>query len=121
MRTRRRFDGDESSPLSLPWIHILLALADGDRHGYGIMQDVEDRTDGAVTLWPATLYGATKRMVAAGLIDRAKAPSTDDDPRRRYYCLTPLGRQVLEQETARLAELVNAARVRNVLGKSTSR
>lgn len=120
MRGPRRFNNEEPAALSLPWIHILLALADGDLHGYAIMRDVEERTEGAVTLWPATLYGAIKRMLAADLIRRAPAPSADEDPRRRYYRLTPLGRRVLQHETARLERLVKAARQRNVLGKTTS-
>jgi DNA-binding PadR family transcriptional regulator len=103
--------------LSLPWVHILLALAGGERHGYGIMQDVDGRTEGHVRLWPATLYGAIRRMLAAGLIEEASPPTRpdSDDQRRKYYRLTDSGRRVLARETERLAELVETARQRDVL------
>lgn len=113
----RTFTDRESSPLSLPWVHILLALADGERHGYGIMQDVAERTAGHIKLWPATLYGAIRRMLAAGLIEEASPPRPpdSDDQRRKYYRLTDSGRRVLTRETGRLAELVETARQRDVL------
>ncbi len=82
------------------------------------MRDVEERTTGHVKLWPATLYGAIKRMLAAGLIEEAPAapPRLDtDDQRRKYYRLTNPGRRVLAQETGRLAELVEIARQKDVL------
>ena len=95
-----------------------MALADGERHGYGIMREVQDRTDGKVTIWPATLYGAIKRMLAAGLIEAApERPDPElDDQRRRYYHLTDKGREVLAGETARLAQIVELAREKQVLG-----
>jgi DNA-binding PadR family transcriptional regulator len=99
------------------WFHIMLSLAGGEQHGYGIMQEVLDRTMGKVRLWPATLYGSIKRMVEAGLIeesDERPAPETDD-ARRRYYRLTPLGRSVLSAECERLQELVNSIRVKQAL------
>ena len=99
-------------PLKDSEFHILLALADGDRHGYGIMQEVETRSQGTVRLGPGTLYGAIKRMLASGLIEEsAKRPTADqDDERRRcYYRLTRLGRSVAEKEAQRLAELVRVA------------
>ena len=113
----RSFTDQESSPLSLPWVYILLALADVERHGYGIMRDVEERTDGHVNLWPATLYGAIKRMLAAGLIVESTPPTDAEsaDRRRKYYRLTDRGRTVLGEETGRLAELVEIARQKDVL------
>lgn len=97
-------------PLKPQWFHILLSLAAGEQHGYGIMQDVLERTVGKVRLWPATLYGSMKRLTEAELIEespRRPAPELDD-ARRRYYRLTPLGRRVLDAECARLQELVDA-------------
>ena len=101
-------------PLHNNWFHILLSLAGCEQHGYGIMQEVLERTDGAVHLWPATLYGSLKRIVEAGLIQESEerpAPELDD-ARRRYYKLTRLGKRVLELECARLEELVRMAQKR---------
>ncbi len=108
---------NETSHLILPWVYILLALADGERHGYGVMRDVEERTSGHVKLWPATLYGAIKRMLSAGLIEEAsQRPDPEmDDQRRKYYRLTDQGSAVLARETGRLAELVEIARQKDVL------
>jgi DNA-binding PadR family transcriptional regulator len=97
-------------PLKPQWFHILLSLAGGEQHGYGIMQDVLDRTMGKVRLWPATLYGSIKRLIEAELIEESPTrPAPElDDARRRYYRLTGLGRRVLDAECARLQELVDA-------------
>src|SRR6266567_4633439 len=95
-------------PLKTQWFHIMLSLAGGEQHGYGIMQEVLDRTTGKVRLWPATLYGSIKRLIEAELIeesDERPAPE-QDDARRRYYRLTRLGKRVLDAETERLEELV---------------
>jgi DNA-binding PadR family transcriptional regulator len=95
-------------PLKPHWFHVLLSLADQEQHGYGIMQEVLDRTSGKVRLWPATLYGTLKRLIDADLIvesDERPAPELDD-ARRRYYRLTPFGRRVLAAESARLEDLV---------------
>ena len=113
---RREPDPLSLLPLTPAIAHILLAVADEDRHGYAIMQEVERITDGAVRMGPGTLYGTIKRMMAAGLleeIDERPDPG-DDDERRRYYRATPLGRGVLEAETARMASLVAAARAKRV-------
>jgi DNA-binding PadR family transcriptional regulator len=97
--------------------HILLSLAEGAQHGYGIMQEVLERTDGKVRLWPATLYGSLKRLVDDGLIEESGDRSDDDDERRRYYRLTADGRATLTAEIGRLEDLVRAARVkRRALG-----
>ena len=99
-------------PLSAPVFHILLALADGEAHGYAIMQDVATRSEGVVRLGPGTLYGAIARMLEEGLIEESQErpdPSLDDS-RRRYYRLTPFGGEVLACETRRLSVLLRAAR-----------
>lgn len=103
-------------PLTPAIAHILLALADQDRHGYAIMQEVERITGGAARMGPGTLYGTIKRMMTAGLIEEAdERPDPDlDDERRRYYRSTTLGRGVLDAETRRMAGLVSAARAKRV-------
>jgi DNA-binding PadR family transcriptional regulator len=101
-------------PLKSQWFHIMLSLAAGEQHGYGVMQDVLDRTTGKVRLWPATLYGSIKRLIEAGLIEESsKRPApADDDARRRYYRLTSLGNLVLNAECERLQDLVHAIHTR---------
>jgi DNA-binding PadR family transcriptional regulator len=95
-------------PLKSNWFHILLSLVGGEQHGYGIMQDVLERTDGRVRLWPATLYGSLKRLIEQGLISESgDRPAPEfDDARRRYYKLTALGQRVLDLESQRLKDLV---------------
>ena len=95
-------------PLKPNWLHILATLVESEQHGYAIMQSVLERTDGKVRLWPATLYGSLKRLIQEGLIvESGLRPAEElDDARRRYYALTPLGRSVLDLETARLKDLV---------------
>ena len=99
-------------PLPTATFHILMALAVGDRHGYAILQDVADRTDGALRLGPGTLYRSLQRMLEQGLIVETgdRPDPEDDDERRRYYRLTPFGDAVARAETRRLAELVRLAR-----------
>jgi DNA-binding PadR family transcriptional regulator len=105
-------DIDDFLPLKPHWFHVLLSLADDDQHGYGIMQEVLDRTDGKVRLWPATLYGTLKRLMEEDLIEESgERPAADhDDARRRYYRLTKLGRRVLNAECRRLEDLVSVIR-----------
>lgn len=95
-------------PLKPHWFHILLSLADQEQHGYGIMLEVLERTGGKVRLWPATLYGALKRLIDRDLIEESPVrPAPErDDARRRYYRLTSLGRRVLAAESERLEDLV---------------
>ena len=95
-------------PLKPHWFHVLLSLADQEQHGYGIMQEVLERTGGKVRLWPATLYGTLKRLMDEDLIEESPArPAPEhDDARRRYYRLTRLGRRVLAAESERLEDLV---------------
>jgi DNA-binding PadR family transcriptional regulator len=104
-------------PLKTQWFHIMLSLAGGEQHGYGIMQEVLDRTAGKVRLWPATLYGSIKRLIEAELIEESEQrPAPEfDDARRRYYRLTALGRRVLDAECERLQELVRAIRVKQAM------
>ncbi len=98
-------------PLKPAWFHILLALADGAQHGFAIRSRVEERTDGSVKLWPATLYGSIRELSGVGAIEALEgADDPDDDQRRRYYRLTELGRELLRAEADRLQALVDAAR-----------
>lgn len=97
--------------------HILLALADKERHGYDIMREVDERSEGKVRLGPGTLYGSIKRMLSDGLIeemDQRPDPELDDE-RRRYYRLTDLGRRVAVAEAERLERLVKSARSKKLL------
>jgi DNA-binding PadR family transcriptional regulator len=102
-------------PLSPQVFHILVALAERDQHGYGIMQDV------AARLSAGTLYGSIKRLLAQGLVvelrERERPRDADDDPRRRYYRLTTLGRKVAKAEAARMAELLEQAKRNGLLAK----
>jgi DNA-binding PadR family transcriptional regulator len=110
----KKSDPQKFIPLKSHWFHIMLSLAGGEQHGYGIMQDVLNRSTGKVRLWPATLYGSIKRLIEAELIeesDERPAPELDD-ARRRYYRLTTLGKRVLDAECERLQELVHAIRVK---------
>lgn len=101
--------------------HILLALAHEERHGYGIMRDVAQQTDGALQMGPGTLYGCLKRMLTAGLIEESgERPDPDLGPgsgeeRRRYYRITPLGGRTVRDEAQRLAKALDAAKSRRVL------
>jgi DNA-binding PadR family transcriptional regulator len=103
-------------PLTPAIHHILLALVDEERHGYGIMLEVSRLTGGGTRMGPGTLYGTLKRMLAAGLVEAAgsRADPEMDDERRRYYRITPLGDRVLHAETARINLLIGAARAKKV-------
>ena len=110
---------DALLPLKPKYLHILLAVADGPLHGYGIMQEVAERTDGQVRLWPAGLYGALRELEKLGLIEETdtRPGPEEDDERRRYFALTPLGRQALEADVRRLEAIVEHARSRRALRK----
>ena len=99
-------------PLPLATFHILLALADDDRHGYAIIQDVAARTNGALRLSAGTLYRSIQRMLEEGLLVevRERPAPEEDDERRRYYRITPFGGAVARAEVLRLSELVKLAR-----------
>jgi len=104
-------------PLPTAVFHILVALADRDRHGYSIMQDVATRTDGKVRLSAGTLYSAIRRMLEQGLIEELREspdPESDDD-RRRYYRLTRLGREAALAEARRVNELLQQARATGLI------
>ena len=107
-------DPQDLLPLTPVALNVLLALADGERHGYGIMLEVRGRTAGAMRLGPGTLYGAIKRLREGGVIeesgDRPDPGEAPDDERRRYYRLTGFGGEVLAAEVERLDGLVRAAR-----------
>ena len=111
--TARR-DPSPFLPLTPAAFHVLLALADGPKHGYLILKDVEERTAGEVRLSTGTLYGLIKRFLDDELIVEL-SPSVNDDDRRRPYKLTPLGRDVAAGEAARLERLVSAARAVRLL------
>ena len=115
----RRRSIDHFLPVSAPLLHTLLALADGDKHGYAIIKEILRRTDGEVRLSAGTLYTLLRRVLADGLIvesDERPDPSLDDE-RRRYYRLTPLGRRVVQAEVARLEAVVEMARMKNLRPK----
>jgi DNA-binding PadR family transcriptional regulator len=98
-------------PLPPAAFHVLLALSAADCHGYGIIQDVEARTNGALRLSPGTLYRTIQRLLDDDLIDEPRKPSAlKTDPRRRYYRITPFGTAVVRAEAARLTELVRMAK-----------
>ena len=103
-------------PLQSATFHILIALADEDRHGYAIIQDVAERTGGGIRLSPGTLYRSIQRMLEDGLIiePRERPAPDEDDERRRYYRITPLGTAVAKAEAGRLADLVKMARARGL-------
>lgn len=103
-------------PLSPQVFHILVSLAPGEAHGYGIILDVEQATDGGIRLGPGTLYSALKRLLADGLVEEstARRPAGEDE-RRRYYRLTAAGRRLLGAEAARLSKAIGAARRAGVL------
>ncbi len=98
-------------PLPQAQFHVLVALTEGERHGYAIMQAVEHSSDGIVRMGPASLYGTLRRLVQEGLAEElAHRPVPDDDQRRRYYRLTGLGQRVCAAEAERLASLVRITR-----------
>ena len=105
-------------PLTPAVFHILLALSDGEKHGYAIMRTVKETSRGRMVLGPGTLYGAVKRLLRDSLIIESdyRPDPVIDDARRRYYKLTDLGRRVLVAESERLADLVEFARRNDLLG-----
>jgi DNA-binding PadR family transcriptional regulator len=108
-------------PLPEAAFHILVALAEEDRHGYAILQEVADRTRGQVRLGPGTLYRSIQRMLEQGLIEepRERPAAEDDDERRRYYRITPFGRAAARAEASRLAALVKMARASGLAPRQT--
>ncbi|HET8923966.1 MAG TPA: PadR family transcriptional regulator [Candidatus Acidoferrum sp.] len=110
---------ESPEPLTPAMFHVLLALAGEDLHGYAILKEVELRTGGKVRLSTGTLYGIIKRMLADGLIVelRSRPADSQHDERRRYYRLTPQGRQAAVAESERMDEILSVARSRNLLKK----
>jgi DNA-binding PadR family transcriptional regulator len=115
-------DPEEFLPLTPAVFHVLLALAEGERHGYAIMQEVAESTDGKIKMGPGTLYGTIKRLLEIKLIEEsAERPDPKlDDERRRYYRLTGLGQRVVKAEAARYEAMVALARGKRLLGKLAS-
>jgi DNA-binding PadR family transcriptional regulator len=99
-------------PLSAAALHILLALAGEDRHGYGIMLEVARQSEGQYRLGPGTLYDNLQKLANQGMVEEAPRRAAEDDPRRRYYRLTPFGRSVLQADIARLESVVREAKLR---------
>jgi len=114
---------EEFLPLTPAVFNILLALADGEKHGYGIMLEVEANTKGQVLMGPGTLYGSIKRMLQADLIEESDErvdPEMDDPRRRAYYRLTGLGRRLLRMEAERLDSQVKIARAKDIFATEFS-
>jgi DNA-binding PadR family transcriptional regulator len=114
-----RNDHEELLPLTPAVFHVLLALADGERHGYAIMQEVAAHTEGRIKMGPGTLYGTIKRLIEAQLIEESdERPDAElDDERRRYYRLTGVGQRVVKAEAQRYAAMVAVARGKKLIGK----
>jgi len=107
------------STLKTAWFHILLALADGAQHGYAIRKAVKERTDGAVKLYPATLYGSIRELSDRGFIEALEGEEDpDEDQRRRYYRLTEMGRHALADEVGRLQAILDQARATRALSRA---
>jgi DNA-binding PadR family transcriptional regulator len=114
-------DAPDLQPLTPLAFQVLLALADDDRHGYGIIREIEDRTDGVIVVRTGTLYTLIQRLLDDGLVEASpRRPAKDDDERRRYYRLTKTGRQALTAEARRLETLLGDARRKRVLGPAKS-
>ena len=119
MKGEARANGPEGIlPLTPATFHILLALVGTNRHGYGIMREVEERTEGSLRLGPGTLYGSLKRLLAMGLVEEeGERPDPQlGEERRRYYRITALGESVARAEAKRLAADVRLARQKNLIG-----
>lgn len=107
--------GIDFLPLTPLTFYILLVLADRDLHGYGIMQAVEEQTDGAITIGPGTLYSNLKRLLKLGWVEEVESPDTSDDERRKYYRLTDSGHAAARAEAERLRDVVKTARLHGLL------
>jgi len=108
-------------PLSAKDYHVLMVLLDSESHGYGMVKDIEERTDGRISLEAANLYRVIRRLIRDGLVaesDRRATPETEADERRRYYRITTLGRGVLALEAERMRALVDEARSRAIIADS---
>jgi DNA-binding PadR family transcriptional regulator len=112
-----RLDPESFLPLQPAVFHILLALGDGEKHGYAIKREIARRTDGSVRLGPGTLYGSIKRMLAQQLIEESdeRPDFSLDDERRRYYKITQLGQKVAAAEVERMRRLISLARAKRMV------
>lgn len=120
MMVKPKTDPASQLPLTPAVFHLLLALAGGERHGYAIMQEVAESTNGQIKMGPGTLYGTIKRLLESQLIeesDERPDPQLDDE-RRRYYRLTGVGEQVVRAEARRYADIVAIARGKKLIGKA---
>jgi DNA-binding PadR family transcriptional regulator len=115
--TDKQIDAESYLPLTAPVFHVLLALADEAKHGYAILKEVEERTNGKVQLSSGTLYAIIKRLLNDGLIDEIEDRRAQADERRRYYRLTRLGRRVAEAEARRMENLVRTAQEKRLVPK----
>ena len=115
--TDKQIDAESYLPLTAPVFHVLLALADEAKHGYAILKEVEERTNGKVQLTSGTLYAIIKRLLNDGLIDEIEDRRAQADERRRYYRLTRLGRRVAEAEARRMENLVRTAQEKRLVPK----
>jgi DNA-binding PadR family transcriptional regulator len=115
--SRNNPEVDSYLPLTPPVFHVLLALADGEKHGYAILKEVGERTEGRVQLSTGTLYAIIKRLLNDGLIEEIDERPDDDDERRRYYGLTAFGKQVAVAEAERMEELLATARAKRLVRK----
>jgi DNA-binding PadR family transcriptional regulator len=118
--TKRSLEPHEMLPLTPAVFHILLALADGERHGYAVMREVEESTEGRIRMGPGTLYGTIKRMLSDKLIEESgeRPDPARDDERRRYYRMTDFGARVASAEVKRMSILVKSARGKRLIGES---
>jgi DNA-binding PadR family transcriptional regulator len=117
-----KLDTDVEGQLPLPpaVFHILIALGEGEKHGYAVMQEVENRTDGKVRMSPGTLYGSIRKMLDEGLIEESfRRGAAADDERRRYYRVTKFGRAVAAAEAERLTSLLHHARLNGLVPRKS--
>ena len=106
---------DAYLPLTPPVFHVLIALADGEKHGYAILKEVEERTSGKAQLSTGTLYAIIKRLLSDGLIQEIDQRRDQDDERRRYYALTAFGKRVAAAEAQRMEDMLEAARMKKLV------
>ena len=117
---KTQIDPEDFLPLTPAVFHVLLAISDGERHGYAIMQEVTESTEGQIKMGPGTLYGTIKRLLEAELIEESdeRPDAKLDDERRRYYRLSGVGEKVVRAEAQRYAHLVARARGKKLIGKT---
>jgi DNA-binding PadR family transcriptional regulator len=117
--TNPDIDVERLLPLSPAMFHILIALGEGEKHGYAVMQEVAERTDGKLRMSPGTLYGSIRKMLDEGLIEEFFRRGQADDERRRYYRLTKFGRAVAAAEAQRLSALLHHARLNGLVPRKS--